>query len=149
MAALPQLAGDSIPAATATPQLAATHPPQTPARAPDSPMVHRSAESIVARVPAAPAAQVGAEPAAQSASKARAGAGNDDDVELAPEETGFAGHSDDAFAGMVLPVSNLKVDRNVCVTNTARAVAKACHAMRSCHKAVPRADAPIWVEHAS
>ena len=57
-------------------------------------MVHRSAESIVAKVPVKAASKA----AAKAASKGKS-AGDEEDVELAPEEMGFAGHSDDAFAG--------------------------------------------------
>lgn len=74
-------------------QAAAPTKPQAPAGAPESPTVHRSAESIVAKEPVKAASKAGAK--GRLADVADGG----DDVELAPEELGFAGHSDDAFAG--------------------------------------------------
>ena len=80
-----------------TPHAATPTKPQTPTGAPDSPTVHKSAESIVAREPVRAISKA----AAKAASKGRSGDDKtgEDDVELAPEEMGFAGHSDDAFAG--------------------------------------------------
>ena len=66
---------------------------QTPTGAPESPTVHKSAESIVAKEPVKAASKAGAK--GRLADVADGG----DDAELAPEEVGFAGHSDDAFAG--------------------------------------------------
>lgn len=79
---------------TPLPQRAAfPRTPQTLAGGPESPTVHKSAESIVAKEPVKAASKAGA--------KGRLARGSDDreDVELTPEELGFAGHSDDAFAG--------------------------------------------------
>ena len=85
------------PTPAPTPHGATPIKPQIPTGAPDSPTVHKSAESIVAREPVRAASKA----AAKAASKSRSGDDKDgeDDVELAPEEMGFAGHSDDAFAG--------------------------------------------------
>lgn len=84
-----------------TPQAAAPTKSQTPTGAPDSPTVHKSAESIVARQPVRAASKAAAKAASQGKSvDVKEG---EDDTELAPEEMGFAGHSDDAFAGKNSP----------------------------------------------
>ena len=94
---------NAIPIPTPTPQAAAPTQPQTPTGAPDSPTVHKSAESIVAREPVRPASTAASRAATRAAVKAalKGRAGDDeDDVQLKPEEMGFAGRSDDAFAGL-------------------------------------------------
>lgn len=78
---------------------AVTHvQPQAPMGGPDSPTVHKSAESIIAREPSRAIAKATAKRRAKGTSGDNNGV-VDEDVELAPEEMGFAGHSDDAFAG--------------------------------------------------
>lgn len=99
VAVVPQHRVDPTAGLTATPtsQVAAPRQAQLQAGGPDSPTVHKSAESIIAREPAKPASKA----ATKAASKGKSAGdnGDDDDVELAPEEMGFAGHSDDTFAG--------------------------------------------------
>lgn len=96
---LPQRRAEATPDPHFTPMPQAVVPVklQTSTGGPDSPMVHRSAESIVAKVPVKAASKA----AAKAASKGKSAGddGDEEDVELAPEEMGFAGHSDDAFAG--------------------------------------------------
>ena len=83
------------PTPALTPQAAAPTKPQTPTGAPDSTTVHKSAESSVSREPVRAASKA----AAKAALRTGSGDDDEDDVELAPEEMGFAGHSDDTFAG--------------------------------------------------
>ena len=71
---------------------------QAPLGGPDSPTVHKSAESIIAREPSRAVAKLTAKRGTKGKLENENGA--DDDVELAPDQMGFAGHSDDAFAGM-------------------------------------------------
>ena len=94
-----QLRPDPTPGAE--PQVAAPTKSQAPTGTPDSPTVHKSAESIVARGPVRAASKAASKAAAKAAFTGRSMDVKEgkDDVELAPEEMGFAGHSDDAFAG--------------------------------------------------
>lgn len=94
VAAPAQRRGDPTPDPAPMPQQAAAPTkPQTPAGAPESPTVHKSAESIVAKEPVKAASRAGAKGRLANV------ADDGDDAELEPEELGFAGHSDDAFAG--------------------------------------------------
>lgn len=79
---------------SSTPQQAHTSPSETQ----HSEQVQPSAYSVLAK----PTAQATTKAASKAATKtaAKSESDDDDDVELSPEELGFAGHSEDAFAAL-------------------------------------------------